>query len=96
MNELVLWGDITVAYQINCEGSINEAVREVTETKEKGVGLGLERAAKVLKGYQNSDKEKEEYYRVLLKCVKLWGKCYPTAINSIDRVSNIKFLCGQL
>jgi hypothetical protein len=52
MSDLVRWGDITVAYQINSEGTISELVREVADPKEKS--LGMERAAKVLRKYQGS------------------------------------------
>ena len=56
MSDLVRWGDITVAYQINSEGTIGELVREIADPKEKC--LGFDRATKVLKKYQSSERDK--------------------------------------
>jgi len=51
MNDLVLWGDVTVAYQINFEGPLNDLVKEVIDPKDNYAGLGIERATKILNKY---------------------------------------------
>lgn len=51
MNQLILYGDIILAYQINFKGPLNELVREVLGPKEKIVGLGVQHAVKVLNKY---------------------------------------------
>ncbi len=91
MNDMVLLGDISIAYAINCQGVINNLITEVADPH-----LNSLTAAKVLSGYHNSEEEKEEYYDSLLKAIRLWALCYPNALRDGSKVSNIKHIYEQL